>query len=189
MVMGDLNLIYLGRWLQIADSLLLGIVLTLMFCLPTGSVPPSTKGARRLLEDLQLHLHRLPGRPHRPLPTGLQRREEPLRSIWVGVFPVIIPNLNVHSSIFLSFSLFSSVHPLWFQGPAPFFYCYYYYYYWSSVYGRPTGYRHCSSRLIFNNAKRGLKICFKLVDVLCLGKKKSMRNCSRRQVAALQEVK
>ncbi|XP_064185668.1 splicing factor 3B subunit 1 isoform X3 [Anguilla rostrata] len=56
--------------------------------LPTGPVPPGAEGAGRVLEDLQLHLHRVPGRPDRPLPPRLQRRKEPLHPLRAGVLPV-----------------------------------------------------------------------------------------------------
>lgn len=67
-----------------------------------GFVPSSQKGARCLLEDLQLNLHWLTGRPHCSLPTGLQRREKHVRPLRAGICLV---NTNLCS---LGFFIFSS---------------------------------------------------------------------------------
>lgn len=87
--------------------------LNCIFIVSPGSVPSGQEGARRLLEDLQLHLHRLPGRPHRPLPTSLQRREEHVRPLWAGLClvntksmspPLSPPSiLTLHCRLFLGF--------------------------------------------------------------------------------------
>ncbi len=70
-----------------------------------GFVPSCSQSAWCVLEDLQLHLHRLPGCTNCTLSSCLQWWEELIRSLWAGVLPVNITTLTCALSLLLYLGL------------------------------------------------------------------------------------